>query len=215
MKNLFKKAHKMTREMVNKYRVDYQAQFGLCLSYLFEEERGMGMVELKGTEKQVKWAEDIRDSMIKGLEELRENENLRYHFGRDIAIDEVNETIAEIKKIDSSKFFIENRYEKGTEIVILIENIKKAEEALAKIRNLKLTELEGSESQVNWAEKIRDEKLKRLAEIEDWRWNEYYYNHDKEKVIEVVATKIASAKTFIDTRDSLSSLVEEAIEIII
>lgn len=213
MKNLFIEAHKMTREMVKEYGVDYQAQFGLCLSYLFEE-RGMKMVELKGTERQVKWAKDIRDSMIKGLEELKENENLRYHFGRDIAIDEVNETIAEIKKIDSSKFFIENRYEKGTEIVILIENIKKAEETLAKIRNLKLTKLEGSESQVNWAEKIRDEKLKRLAEIEDWRWNEYYYNHDKEKVIEVVATKIASAKTFIDTRDSLGSLVKEAIEII-
>lgn len=214
MKKIFKKAHEMTREFVKEYGVNYQAQFGLCLSFLFEKERGMEMVELKGTKKQVKWAEDIRDSMIKGLEELKENENLRYHFGRDITIDEVKETIAEIKKIDSSKFFIENRYEKGTEIVILIENIKKAEETLAKISNLKLAELEGSESQVNWAEKIRDEKLKRLAEIEDWRWNEYYYNHDKEKVIEVVATKIASAKTFIDTRDSLGSLVEKAIDII-
>ena len=38
MKNLFKKAHEMTREMKEKYpEVDYQAQFGLCISFLLEE----------------------------------------------------------------------------------------------------------------------------------------------------------------------------------
>lgn len=38
MKKIFKEAHKMTREMVKKYGVDYHAQFGLCLSYLLNEE---------------------------------------------------------------------------------------------------------------------------------------------------------------------------------
>lgn len=38
MKKVFKEAHKMTREMVKKYGVDYQAQFGLCLSYILNEE---------------------------------------------------------------------------------------------------------------------------------------------------------------------------------
>lgn len=38
MKKIFKEAHKMTREMVKEYGVDYQAQFGLCLSYLLEKE---------------------------------------------------------------------------------------------------------------------------------------------------------------------------------
>ena len=39
MKKIFKEAHKMTREMVKKYKVDYQAQFGLCLSYLLKNKK--------------------------------------------------------------------------------------------------------------------------------------------------------------------------------
>lgn len=39
MKNLFKKAHEMTREMVEKYGdVDYNVQFTLCLEYVMEQE---------------------------------------------------------------------------------------------------------------------------------------------------------------------------------
>lgn len=212
MKKIFKEAHKMTREMVKEYGVDYKGQFAICLSYLLKNKEENGMKELKGTEKQIKWAEKIRDSMIKSLNELKENENLRYHFGRDITVEEVENTIEYLKGIDSSRFYIDNRFEKGTEIVILIENIKKAEETLEKIKNLELAKLEGSKKQINWANKIRDEKLKRLAEIEDWRWNEYYYDYSKEEIIKVIATKITSAKTFIDTRDSLDDLVKEAIE---
>ena len=64
-RNLMKEAHKMTREIKEKYpEVDYQAQLGLCLSFL-SQEGGKEMVELKGTEKQVKWAEDIRNRIIK------------------------------------------------------------------------------------------------------------------------------------------------------
>ena len=64
-RNLMKEAHKMTKEIVNKYGdVDYMTQLGLCLSFL-SQEGGKEMVELKGTEKQVKWAEDIRNRIIK------------------------------------------------------------------------------------------------------------------------------------------------------
>lgn len=64
-RNLMKEAHKMTREIANKYGdVDYMTQLGLCLSFL-SQEGGKEMVELKGTEKQVKWAEDIRNRIIK------------------------------------------------------------------------------------------------------------------------------------------------------
>ena len=64
-RNLMKEAHKMTREIVNKYGdVDYMTQLGLCLSFL-SQEGGKEMVELKGTEKQVKWAKDIRNRIIK------------------------------------------------------------------------------------------------------------------------------------------------------
>jgi len=64
-RNLMKEAHKMTKEIVNKYGdVDYMTQLSLCLSFL-SQEGGKEMVELKGTEKQVKWAEDIRNRIIK------------------------------------------------------------------------------------------------------------------------------------------------------
>ena len=64
-RNLMKEAHKMTREIVSEYGdVDYKTQLGLCLSFL-SQEGGKEMVELKGTEKQVKWAEDIRNRIIK------------------------------------------------------------------------------------------------------------------------------------------------------
>ena len=64
-RNLMKEAHKLTKEIKKKYpEVDYMTQLGLCLSFL-SQEGGKEMVELKGTEKQVKWAEDIRNRIIK------------------------------------------------------------------------------------------------------------------------------------------------------
>lgn len=63
MKNIFKKAHELTRKMKAEYpEVDYRAQFGLYVSYLFEVEKEEGeLKELKGTPKQVAWANDIRE----------------------------------------------------------------------------------------------------------------------------------------------------------
>ena len=64
-RNLMKEAHKLTKQIVSEYGdVDYKTQLGLCLSFL-SQEGGKEMVELKGTEKQVKWAEDIRNRIIK------------------------------------------------------------------------------------------------------------------------------------------------------
>ena len=64
-RNLMKEAHKLTKEIKKQYpEVDYRTQLGLCLSFL-SQEGGKEMVELKGTEKQVKWAEDIRNRIIK------------------------------------------------------------------------------------------------------------------------------------------------------
>lgn len=70
-KELFVKAHEMTKEIKKEYpEVDYMAQFSLCLAYLQEGEKKM--VELKGTEKQVKWAEDIRKNYLETLERMIE-----------------------------------------------------------------------------------------------------------------------------------------------
>lgn len=66
MKDLMKKAHQMTREIKREYpEVDYKFQLGLCMSYLLSEKKGGNrMVELKGTEKQIKWAEDIKENLL-------------------------------------------------------------------------------------------------------------------------------------------------------
>ena len=65
-RNLMKEAHKLTKEIKKQYpEVDYKTQLGLCLSFLSQEKGDNEMVELKGTEKQVKWANDIRNRIIK------------------------------------------------------------------------------------------------------------------------------------------------------
>lgn len=77
MKKVFKKAHEMTRKFVEEYEVDYQAQFGLCLSYLLEKEREEGdmkieMKELQGTKKQIKFANDIKEVVLEIVKQLPE-----------------------------------------------------------------------------------------------------------------------------------------------
>src|SRR5699024_7148125 len=72
MKMIFKEAHKMTREMVKEYEVDYQAQFGLNLSYLLNKKEVEEVRELEGTDNQVKWANDLLDEIDIVLEDLAE-----------------------------------------------------------------------------------------------------------------------------------------------
>lgn len=70
MINLMKEAHKLTREIKAEYKdVDYKAQLGICISYLSKKEEVKKMVELEGTEKQVKFATDIRANIINMIEE--------------------------------------------------------------------------------------------------------------------------------------------------
>ena len=114
-RNLMKEAHKMTRELVNKYGdVDYMTQLGLCLSFL-SQEGGKEMVELKGTEKQVKWAEDIRNRIIKVneiFEKAIEGVDMD-KMAKSTWLDDNMYVIAQIslKNIlaqEEAKFFIEN-----------------------------------------------------------------------------------------------------------
>ncbi len=70
MINLMKEAHKLTREIKAEYKdVDYKAQLGICISYLSKKEEVKEMVKLEGTEKQVKFASDIRKNIINMIEE--------------------------------------------------------------------------------------------------------------------------------------------------
>lgn len=103
MKKIFKEAHKMTREMVEKYGVDYQVQFGLCLAYLLEEkEQEKEMVELQGSEKQIAWATKLRDGALGLFEEL---DSYKYQINKNDSRYEKGMTEAE-------------RYEKFKNIVL-------------------------------------------------------------------------------------------------
>ena len=63
--NIFKKAHELTKKII-KIGDNYRATFRLCLSFVYSQiKKGVKkMVELKGTEKQVKWATEIREQLL-------------------------------------------------------------------------------------------------------------------------------------------------------
>ena len=114
-RNLMKEAHKLTKQIVSEYGdVDYMTQLGLCLSFL-SQEGGKEMVELKGTEKQVKWAEDIRNRIIKVneiFEKAIEGVDMD-KMAKSTWLDDNMYVIAQIslKNIlaqEEAKFFIEN-----------------------------------------------------------------------------------------------------------
>ena len=117
-KELMIKAHKMVKEIKNEYsEVDYKFQLGLCLAYLYENEGEVEMVDLKGSEKQVKWAQDIRKVVIEAtkgaVEEYEKMQSETFERkgkrskARDIKIARLNEMVNEFENNDSSKFFIE------------------------------------------------------------------------------------------------------------
>ena len=71
LSKIFKKAHEMTRRFVKEYGVDYQAQFGLCLSFLFEEKEEK---EMEGT---------ITDKIFRAAEEVTETSPRKWEkFGK-------------------------------------------------------------------------------------------------------------------------------------
>nr|DAY75428.1 MAG TPA: hypothetical protein [Caudoviricetes sp.] len=74
-KNLMKKAHEMTRGMVEKYGdVDYRTQLGLCLSFLAQEGEQEMKIEGK-SEKQIKYAKDCREKRIAQFERKIERQS--------------------------------------------------------------------------------------------------------------------------------------------
>lgn len=82
---LVRKAHKETKKMKKEFpEITYQFQFGLEMKYLLSEIKEVEdtMVELKGTPKQVAWAEKIRDEKMedwkKEQEDLKDAENKKY-----------------------------------------------------------------------------------------------------------------------------------------
>lgn len=111
-KELMVKAHKMTKEIKAQYpTIDYKFQLGLCLTYL-QNEGENEMVELKGSEKQVKWASDIREVVLKGANTLKvEREKAHESRGKKRTLrllEESKEIINRVENETSAKWFIDN-----------------------------------------------------------------------------------------------------------
>ena len=120
MKELMKKAHQMTREIKNEFpEVDYKFQLGLCISYLSKNEmkEDVEMVELKGTEKQVKWAEGIRKKVVEKLQNVKneyekmileaEEKGKRFPKRYTKNVTALEKLLNEVKENESAKAFIE------------------------------------------------------------------------------------------------------------
>lgn len=114
-KEIMIKAHEMTKDIKNEYpKVDYKFQLGLCLAFLHSE--GVKeMVELQGTEKQIAWAEKIREDMIAEAKKSNEtNEQLIAKRGRLSIVTEafrnnLKAFFARVEIETSAKWYIENR----------------------------------------------------------------------------------------------------------
>lgn len=116
--NVFKKAHKITKQIIKKGD-SYKATFALVLKFVYSQiKKGMNkLVELKGTEKQVKWAGDIRNRMIRINEIFKEatkdtdmtNVNDETLEGMILKrIERAQNAFRNILNNDESKFFIDN-----------------------------------------------------------------------------------------------------------
>ena len=122
MKNIMKEAHELTKKIIRKGD-SYRATFRMCLSFVHSKlkEGANKMVELVGSEKQVKWANDLREGFSTYIEFCKElieeigiTEELEYAGFRNI-----KEAFEVINTQNSSKKIIEAL--KGNDYIKLAE----------------------------------------------------------------------------------------------
>ncbi|HGM3507138.1 TPA: hypothetical protein ACKOR7_001713 [Clostridioides difficile] len=222
MKNLFKKAHEMAREIKRKYNdVDYKVQFSLCLSFLIEKKGDIKMKELKGSEKQIKWANDIRTDILNLTNELEKSKierikNEDYKI-KDMSIEEMTERCKRkferireaISNIDNAKFFIDNfrkvlKYNSLNQKAFQINQIFRDSQFTEEIGNLKF--LKGETQASYKLKKVEDcsisyEEAKKIAK--EINFNDNWSNEIKENVLEIVeifddAVKQATSTEYIE-----------------
>lgn len=165
-RNLMREAHKLTKEIINKYGdVDYKAQLGLCLSFL-SQEGGKEMVELKGTEKQIKWAEDLRGRFVKYLD-----------FIKDLA--------SEIEISESLQDDIEDDFDSIEEAFEVIEKQEKASKIISSLRGYKIFSSD---------EAIEKEIAKTEAHLVDYAQHYDDVQSEKESYIAWTIMRLADMK---------------------
>ena len=112
MKNIMKEAHNLTKKIIKKGD-SYRATFRLCLSFIHTQvKKGVKkMVELKGSEKQIKWANDIREELNNILVTIKEADiarKTRKNKSFEESSKKMNNAIEMINAKEESTFFIDN-----------------------------------------------------------------------------------------------------------
>lgn len=112
MKNIMKEAHNLTKKIIKKGD-SYRATFRLCLSFIYTQiKKGVKkMVELKGSEKQIKWANDIRKELNNILVTIKEADiarKTRKNKSFEESSKKMNNAIEMINAKEESTFFIDN-----------------------------------------------------------------------------------------------------------
>lgn len=152
MKNVMTKAHEITKKIIRKGD-SYRETFRLALIFVHSQiKKGVKkMVELKGTEKQVKWAMDIRINLSKII---------------DIATSTIEEDCKSrwerrpSKKFTTVEDMIKRNIERNEEVKEMIFNI---EDSKFLIENFKI--VTGKES-VNWISFVLQKIANELSEID-------------------------------------------------
>ncbi|EGT3805932.1 hypothetical protein ACHDL8_003752 [Clostridioides difficile] len=221
MKILFKEAHKMAREIKRKYsNVDYKVQFSLCLSFL-NKKGDIKLKELKGSEKQIIWANDIRTDILNLTNELEKSKierikNEDYKI-KDMSIEEMTERCKRkferireaISNIENAKFFIDNfrnvlKYNSLNQKAFHINQILKDSQFAKENRNWSF--LQGETQASYRLKKVKDysisyEEAKKIAK--EINFNDNWSNEIKENVLEIVeifddAVKQATSTEYIE-----------------
>lgn len=120
LSRIMRRGHELASKMVG----DYKARLSLALQLAWKEEKGedkMELPKLEGTEKQIKWAEDIRTDVLDVIR-LAEAE-----------IEEVASKLSErkkktkgeyVKKYSSKLCVFEEEIKNNTSAVFFIDNFK-------------------------------------------------------------------------------------------
>lgn len=112
--NILKRAHQLTKEIKREYpEVDYKAQLGICLTFLYNNKEVKGMVELEGTEKQVKYAERLREKLNQVISDMNELETVGDEFYKE-----------ERKVISKKVYEVKTRLENETKASKVIDMYK-------------------------------------------------------------------------------------------
>lgn len=166
-RNLMKEAHKLTKEIKKQYPdVDYKTQLGLCLSFLSQEKGEKKMVELKGSEKQIKWAEELRSRFVKYLE-----------FIQDLA--------SEIEISESLQDDIEDDFDSLEEAFEVVEKQEKASKIISSLRGYKIFSSD---------EAIEKEIAKTKAHLVDYAQHYDDVQSEKESYIAWTIMRLADMK---------------------